>query len=61
MNARFVHHIGSISCFKVQILLQADSFVNRVEPYACQEIVEGEDDHILEFMLGYNRVSQRVC
>ena len=41
---------------QVKILLSGTSIPGGVSPYVCREIVEGDNDDIIEFMIGYNTV-----
>eukprot|EP00730_Choanoeca_flexa_P016757 TRINITY_DN7982_c0_g1_i1.p1 TRINITY_DN7982_c0_g1~~TRINITY_DN7982_c0_g1_i1.p1 ORF type:complete len:876 (+),score=207.88 TRINITY_DN7982_c0_g1_i1:23-2650(+) len=40
------------SPYAVSVLLEGDTFANRIEPYACEEITDSE---VREFMLSFNR------
>jgi hypothetical protein len=41
---------------QVHVLVDGEHAPSRVEPFACEEILEGNDDEGIEYMLGYNRV-----
>eukprot|EP00043_Microstomoeca_roanoka_P000120 m.26822 g.26822 ORF g.26822 m.26822 type:complete len:853 (+) comp10131_c0_seq1:201-2759(+) len=44
----------------VTVLLEGNSIPGGVSPYVCREIVEGDNDEIMEFMLGYNAVTEFI-
>lgn len=45
---------------EVKILLSGTSIPGGVSPYVCREIVEGDNDDIIEFMIGYNTVTEFI-
>eukprot|EP00049_Salpingoeca_infusionum_P024733 m.16827 g.16827 ORF g.16827 m.16827 type:complete len:854 (-) comp7242_c0_seq2:198-2759(-) len=39
----------------VTVVMSSEDTAGTMEPFDCQEIIEGETDEVMEFMLGYNR------
>ncbi|EGD74356.1 hypothetical protein PTSG_06365 [Salpingoeca rosetta] len=45
---------------EVKVLLSGTSVPGGISAYVCREIVEGENDDIMEFMIGYNAVTEFI-